>query len=282
MPELPSYLALEPALKMFLADVVIQSQGHIKPLHQHLALRLVFEGGFLPEEITPRPPVIIDRRGRLSFDPESSSSAEQAVLGGLKSKSIDVVASKPGIGPVIAISVKGTSGAFRNLTNRMEEAIGDATNIHLMYPGLVYGFFHVLKATRHGAAGALANDIAIDRDGNPVASIKRYGEVLNALHGRKLVRDEFSRYETVALALIDPEASATGHLLRSFPAPESPLRVEAFFPTLLGTYDLRFPYVAPSMTALKRQAWPSDSPALQAFDTLERWQEQVGYMPRTL
>lgn len=39
-----------------------QSQQHIKPLHYYVACRLVLEGGFLPEEITPRPPFrVLDR-----------------------------------------------------------------------------------------------------------------------------------------------------------------------------------------------------------------------------
>ncbi len=39
-----------------------QSQAHIKPLHWYVACRLVVEGGFLPEEITPRPPFRAQRR----------------------------------------------------------------------------------------------------------------------------------------------------------------------------------------------------------------------------
>lgn len=157
-----------------------------------LRIAAVLEGGFSPDEITPRPPLVSDRLGRLSFDVSSANSVEQTVLGGLKSKNIDVVVSKTGVGPVLAISVKGTLNAFRNLTNRMEEAIGNATNIHLMYPGLVYGFFHVLKATRADTPGVVPNDIAITLDGNAVPGIKRYAEVLTALHGRRLVRDELA------------------------------------------------------------------------------------------
>jgi hypothetical protein len=68
----------------------------------------------------------------------------------MKSKNIDVVTSMRGIGPVLAISCKGTVGAHRNLTNRMEEAIGDCTNIHAAYPALVYGF-RILNPRERGA-----------------------------------------------------------------------------------------------------------------------------------
>ncbi len=58
----------------------------------------------------------------LVHDPESAAGGELTVLGGLKTKDVDVVVSKPGIGPCVAVSIKGTLNAFRNLTNRMEEA----------------------------------------------------------------------------------------------------------------------------------------------------------------
>lgn len=34
-----------------------QSQQHIKPLHEYVATRLVFEGGFAPDELRPHPPL---------------------------------------------------------------------------------------------------------------------------------------------------------------------------------------------------------------------------------
>src|SRR5437868_14938533 len=121
--KLPAYLALTPALKVFVTNLAWQSQAHIKPLHQHFALRLVLEGGFLPDEITPHPPLRIDATkgdSVLVFDAAAENEAEQTILGGLKTKSVDVVVTKASVGPVIGISVKGTLNAFRNLTNRME------------------------------------------------------------------------------------------------------------------------------------------------------------------
>ena len=51
-----------------------QSQQHIKPLHWYVACRLVLEGGFHPNNITPRPPfAVVARRGEsvLQFAPKS-------------------------------------------------------------------------------------------------------------------------------------------------------------------------------------------------------------------
>jgi hypothetical protein len=130
-------------------EVVHQSSAHIKPLHWYVASRLVIEGGFRPDEIRPRPPFEVKREGKrwvLHHSELRGGGQERTVLGGLKTKNIDVVVTKDGIGPVIAVSMKGTLGAFRNLTNRMEEAVGDCTNLHIAYPALVYGFLEVLRA----------------------------------------------------------------------------------------------------------------------------------------
>ena len=90
-------------------------------------------------------------------------------LGGLKTKNLDIVATKEGIGPVLAISCKGMTGAFRNLTNRLEETIGECTNIHIGYPMLVFGYLFVGRGNRQEDA-ATANDVAF----TPKASLLKH------------------------------------------------------------------------------------------------------------
>ena len=156
-PQSCQWIPIEDALREFaLATRGTQSQRHIRPLHWYIACRLCLEGGFHPDEITPRPPFLVQEKGsrgvprRLRYDAKAGGCGEQTILGGLKTKQVDVVVTKPGIGPVIAVSVKGTLNAFRNLTNRLEEAGGDCTNLHLTYPSLVYAFWSVLRANRPG------------------------------------------------------------------------------------------------------------------------------------
>ena len=135
-----------------------QSQRHIKPLHWYVACRLVVEGGFDPDEVMPRPPFRVDRhKGRpvLVHDPGLGGSGERTVYGGLKTKEVDVVVTKEGIGPVLAVSCKGAIGAFRNLTNRMEEAVGECTNLHIAYPPLVCGYVVVMRANRAEEVGVV-------------------------------------------------------------------------------------------------------------------------------
>ena len=53
------------------------------------------------------------------------------------------------------LASKEQSEGLRNLTNRMEEAIGDCTNLHISYPNLVYGFLHIMKAEPHQPRGSV-------------------------------------------------------------------------------------------------------------------------------
>ena len=129
-----------------------QSQEHIRPLHEYVSCRLVIEGGFHPDDIKPRPPFTVEEGNRLVHDPQSATRAEATVLGGLKTKNIDIVVFREGIGPVLAVSCKGMTGAVRNLTNRLEETIGECTNIHITYPGWSSDIFSFCAPTKRNWA----------------------------------------------------------------------------------------------------------------------------------
>lgn len=250
-----------------------QSQRHIKPLHWYVACRLVLEGGFRPEQIRPRPPIVLEKKRdghHLRFVEEVANASEATVLGGLKTKKVDVVVDKPGIGPVLAISCKGITGAFRNLTNRMEEMIGECTNLHLTYPALVLGYLFLVRANPQSALGRpgskqLAfNDIALTEDYKPQASIERYHAALCRLAGRRSLRNDISAYEAAALVMVDMREASRGEILSaSFPNSEADLGIEEFFNTLYRRYDERFVLAAPELKPLtKRLMWSSSSALL--------------------
>ena len=261
----------------------VQSQEHIKPLHWYVACRLVLEGGFRPEEITPRPPFNYEkRRGQLVliYDRGLGRGGEATVLGGLKTKNVDVVVAKEGLGPVLAVSCKGMTGAFRNLTNRMEETIGECTNLHIIYPALVFGYLFVIRANRlkEEAIAALApeeapparqlaaNDIAIRKGGEPVESIIRFHSALRELSGRRGIRNDVSRYEAVSLVMIDMLNERAGSVLLDFPLSDSLLRFEHFFKTLYLRYDERYVYSAPNLKKVtNRLEWSPSSSASQTI-----------------
>lgn len=267
------------------------SEKHIKPLHWYVASRLVVEGGFLPEEISPRPPFRVDQRNKkllLHHDPHQANAVERRVLGGLKTKDVDVVVSKPDIGPVLTVSCKGMVGALRNITNRMEELVGDCTNLHIAYPAMVMGFLFIVRGYRKTDLGApfrgttgsksekrlvSVNDIGIKDDGTAAQSVQRLEYALAQINGRRGIRDEISRYEAIALSLVEPSGAAAGDIYRGYPRPDSPLLFDKFFPTLYQQYDERFVYAAPALRKVtQRKAWADDSPALK------QWGSKPGYV----
>ncbi len=272
-----------------------QSQEHIKPLHWYVACRLVVEGGFDPDDIMPRPPFRADtHKGRpvLVHEPGSGGAGERTVYGGLKTKDVDVVVTKDGIGPVLAVSCRGSIGAFRNLTNRMEEAVGDCTNLHIAYPPLVYGYLVVLRANRAEEVGGVPgqsepapgqssrhlvkNDVAINRQGQAVPSVRRYHAALRELTNRRGVRNDLSRYEAIALALASTKSGQAGEIVEEFPEAASPLRFERFFDTLYSQYDERFVYGAPDLRRVTgRKEWVGTSAAFS--DTV---MTHMDYEPR--
>lgn len=285
------WISLREALRHFsMFEGATQSQQHIKPLHWYVACRLVVEGGFHPDDVTPRPPFTVSIRGSnrlLHFDPSRATGGERTVLGGLKTKNVDVVVAKDGIGPVLAISCKGMTGAFRNLTNRMEETIGECTNLHITYPAMVFGYMFVIRANRQptvsvakakGATGEQVrqlgpNDIAMQANGTPAESIFRFHEALRELTGRRGIRNDLSRYEAVALAMIESTGKSAGDVLREFPPTDSPLRIEEFFKALYMRYEERYLLGAPELRSVtKRIEWAQESPA---FDSSLRKSEHV-------
>ncbi len=272
------------ALRVFAGAVAHQSQEHIKPTHHYVALRLVLEGGFFPDEITPHPPVRAKRiheRWSLEYAPELQTTNESTVFGGMKTKQIDVVVAKKGIGPVLAVSVKGTFRAYRNLVNRMEEAIGDSTNLHIMYPGLVYGFLSLIRTNRE-SEGYSANDMGIAANGNVSPQIQRYLAALNEMAGRKFVRNDYTRYEAVGLVLVENSNQLIGTVNPTFPPPGSQLRVEPFFSRLFEVYDLRYPSRAEHMPAVRRAQWLDNSPLFKDITSRYRCtlDEVLGYSAR--
>lgn len=276
------WLSQKDALARFATEETTQSQKHIKPLHWYIACRLVLEGGFRPDEIKPHPPFRLNPRRELEleYDETAATGKEATILGGLKTKNVDIVVEKPGLGPVLAVSCKGMIGALRNLTNRMEETIGECTNLHITYPALVFGYIFVIRANREvkEATEAIAdtlpetapttrqlkaNDIAIAEGGEPVRSVVRFDSALRELTGRRGIRDDVSRYESVSLALVETLGPKAGTVLSDYPPKGSPLWLGQFFQTLYQKYDERYVYSAPNLSRVtERLEWSRSSQAL--------------------
>ncbi len=244
---------LQTAIKELCGNRKIQSGKHIKPLTQYCATRLVLEGGFPPEWISPRPPFASVKTSNsiyeLEYAPGEADESEARVLGGIKYKDVDITVVVPGVGPALAVSVKNTGNAFRNLTNRMEEALGECTNVHLMYPGFVFGFLHFLRFRT--IEEAEKPDASFTKIGEPLPAITRYHEVMNSLSGRRLITDPVMRYEAVGLVVYscDPDAE----IWKGFPPPSSEVHFSKFFDVLYKLYDLRYAYPDPDGSNIRKE-----------------------------
>jgi len=246
---------LDMAMQALCGATSTQSQAHIRPVHSHLSHRLVLEGGFPPQWVHPQPPYRAAHRTNLEHQLERTTgrpdASELRILGGIKAKNIDVTVVHPSIGPVLGISAKSTGNAFRNLTNRMEEALGDCANVHMMYPGFVFGFLHFIRfASTCDTARA---DATFDAAEKPLPHLLRYHDVLVSLSGRATITDPAMRYESVGLVVYECKDRKT-HVYPHYPSPDSPVHYARFFERLYQLYDLRFSYPLPQGQAA-RKTW---------------------------
>ena len=260
--------------------VNIQAQEHIRPFHAYTAIRLVLEGGFVPETLLPSPPFgsthITNRRYRIRLDPGRARTAEATVFGGLRTKQIDLAVLAEGAGPTLGISFKTTSNAFRNIPNRIEELLGDTTNVHLRYPAFTYGFVHIIKLVRESEAPS-KNDASFTDDDQPLPSIASFHNVLVNITGRQRITDPPGLYEAVALLVVEPDPA--GPIVHAdYPPKDSPVHYGRFFDTLYRAYDERFCYVG-SDTTYCRKEWILASDMPTADLKLEKPQDTAGPFP---
>lgn len=260
--KLPS---LGTAIRNLCSGIKIQTGEHIRPLNAYCAARLVAEGGFPPTWVSPRPPLtssqVSNSIHKLDYSASAQSKSEIRVLGGIKYKNVDVTVVVPNVGPALAVSAKNTGNAFRNLTNRMEEALGECTNVHLMYPGFVFGFLHVIKFSKESEV--LKTDASFTKSDEPLPAIKRYHEVLISLSGRSTITDPGMRYEAVGLLVYKCEGDGA-QIWNGYPPTSSPVHFSRFFQRLYDIYDLRFAYPDPDGPNI-RKGW-------RASEFSSKWQ----------
>jgi hypothetical protein len=212
---------------------------------------------------------------RLRTSPETVDASEHRVLGGIKYKNVDVTVLVPGLGPALAISGKSTGNAFRNLTNRMEEALGECTNVHLMYPGLVFGFLHLIRFAKESEVGN-APDASFDENDEPLPAIRRYHDVMRALGGRSTITDPGMRYEAVGFLVYRSTASGPG-IWNKYPPPDSPVHFSRFFQRLYDLYDLRFGYPDPDGPNIRKVWYPQSLELPERIDKnlIFEWQPRL-------
>ena len=260
----------------------VQSLGHILPLHWYVACRLVVEGGFAPDDIRPRPPFAIEEIGDgeaiLHFDPELGGSGEGIVLGALKAKHMDVLVTSERIVPVLAVSCKGVTGALRNLGNRLEEIIGENTNLHMTYPALVLAHLILIRMDQPSSAHVRKPQARDIREALPdlpdtetcarerlAPAIRRFAMGLEDLSQRRAVFDQPARCEAALLARIEnDDLACPASSSRSLDPVAG--RLDDLFASLYQAYDERFTLRSPELArVLRRRHWCAHSPGLRLF-----------------
>ena len=256
----------------------------VSSLPRYVASRLVIEGGFDPDWIWPRPPITVDRARDgllLSHDPDAANADRLTLPGGLKAAKPDVTVTIPTIGPVLALSLEGTESVavtrdrVPELTGGLERITGACVNLHTIYPALVYGFWHVLGASRvqdlvpvtvPDTLGGLGDngDRARTGTGELAAELRRYCDALARLSERGDIRDDPSRYEACALTLVEHRAGLQqGSPYPDYPPPGSLLDYDRMFRLLYAIYDRRFVDSTFSLRPkTERRFWYRNSPLL--------------------
>lgn len=268
------------AQNLFDPSVATQAQQHVTPFHEYVALRLTLEGGFPPEEITPSTELfsnkITNRKARLGSKSDRNRGGEATVLGKYRTKAIDVVVTDEEAGPVLGVSVKTTGKAFRNLTNRVEELVGDAANVHGWSPGFVYGFLHIIKKVRLSAVED-TNDASFADNGKPLDHTRRLHDVLKSLNGREEISEPADLYESTCLLVL--EETDDGIVIDpDYPPSSSPIRFENFFDQMYAVYDHRYCYL-PARDHHCRMFWDPyvrTPKAIESID-LDATLDQTGY-----
>lgn len=101
--------------------------------------------------------------------------SDARVLGRAYVKQVDVLIAQWSRGPELLVSTKSMTSSFRkNLSNRFEEAYGDAKNLRGRYPLAAMGFVFLLRSTALGEPGTF------DRVVDMLRKLKAEGDVYDA------------------------------------------------------------------------------------------------------
>lgn len=247
--------SLREALVLSRASVVaqpgsaIRSGSHVAPIHRYVARELVrrgipcgwiapdpeaSQGGYVPPEVAR-----VFERLRSSSALRRSTARDtilsleaslrrrrRRLLGAYHMKEVDVSVVTEETGPLLVVSVKApTASVAKNLINRYEEGIGDATNLHTRFPMLVFGFLMVLPALPE----------LVDEKGRATPSLAALQHLLLATSGRRAVTDPPGSYEEAALVVARYEGDGV-EVLEDLPPTGSSLRIETFFDRLWAVY----------------------------------------------
>ncbi|MES2522657.1 MAG: hypothetical protein V4617_08175 [Gemmatimonadota bacterium] len=174
-------------------------------------------------------------------------ATERPIVGAHYIKSVDLTVQSDTSGPLLSLSLKSMlSSVAKNVNNRWEEAIGDASNLHVRFPMLPLGFLMILPAMSSVTAnGQRVPEPLIDAAGQPTPLAESVVRKLAAARGRRATTELPSYYEEVAVMVFEypVQPGNTARLHPTFPSPASGLRIEPFFDNLMERFSERHPHL---------------------------------------
>lgn len=163
---LPDYLLLERLLSIPVSDGKTATSGALANGVDSWLAHELRRCGFGRDEVWPRatrprivprdiaamlerlPADLRDAVSRRLLQMPAVAPADARVLGRAYEKQVDVVISRWDRGPELLLSTKTQVSSFgKNLSNRFEEAYGDAGNLRSRYPLAAVGFFFLQRST---------------------------------------------------------------------------------------------------------------------------------------
>ncbi|MBX5484011.1 MAG: hypothetical protein IRZ16_19475 [Myxococcaceae bacterium] len=184
----------------------------------------------------PPAPITGLRTGALKFNLRENG----VVLGAYFPKELDIFLEGNSSGPLLGISFKCMmSGIAKNVNNRWEELVGDASNLHSRFPMLCLGYVMILPARTRAEARGRMEEI-IDGHGEPSPLARQIEGKLRGITGRAKPVELPTIYEEVALVVFDFDGERP-KLHPNFPGPD--LRIETFYDRLVGRFRERNHYL---------------------------------------
>jgi hypothetical protein len=223
--------AAEAYSKLLADDGYVRSGGFIGHFQRH-AIQELDRLGAVP------PPIRWQQGEPITF----ALRETRRVLGAYFPKELDVFVEGTSTGPLLGVSFKCMmSGIQKNVNNRWEELVGDASNLHSRYPMLSLGYVMVLPAvTRLTEGKTTRTERIIDEEGKPTPLARQIEAKLRGIRGRQKPVELPTTYEEVALAVFDFGAKKP-RLNTRFPSAE--LRIEPFYDRLVASFRDRNKYV---------------------------------------
>lgn len=152
---------------------------------------------------------------------------------------------------ILSVNVRSQlSSLAKNFDTLYERTFAEALNFHLRCPSMCLGEVYMIPVYEYDTRNAQQNQISFSRS---FGNVEKYLLAFNAIAGRLTTESDLYKYEQVCLLIVDfsretpkiyssdDELKQDGLLTVDSTATISNLTFDRFVPSLLETYQARFP-----------------------------------------